>query len=87
MGRVENILCVGEVAKLMRDAGLIVMTAFISPYRSERGMVRNTMQPRQFSEVFLYTPPNVTERRDVKGLHAKARAGELKKIHWDRSTL
>ncbi|MFG6546880.1 sulfate adenylyltransferase subunit CysN [Sulfitobacter sp. 1A10445] len=76
--RVENIRRVGEVAKLMTDAGLIVITAFISPYRSERDMVRNMMQPGEFIEVFVDTPLNVAESRDVKGLYAKARAGELK---------
>ena len=76
--RVENIRRVGEVAKLMTDAGLIVITAFISPYRSERDMVRNMMQPGEFLEVFVDTPLNVAESRDVKGLYAKARAGELK---------
>lgn len=76
--RVENIRRVGEVAKLMTDAGLIVITAFISPYRSERDMVRNMMQPGEFIEVFVDTPLDVAESRDVKGLYAKARAGELK---------
>lgn len=76
--RVENIRRVGEVAKLMTDAGLIVITAFISPYRSERDMVRSMMQPGEFLEVFIDTPLEVAERRDVKGLYAKARAGELK---------
>ncbi|MFG6596100.1 sulfate adenylyltransferase subunit CysN [Sulfitobacter sp. 1A13368] len=76
--RVENIRRVGEVAKLMTDAGLIVITAFISPYRSERDMVRNMMQPGEFIEVFVDTPLDVAESRDVKGLYAKARTGELK---------
>lgn len=76
--RVENIRRVGEVAKLMTDAGLIVITAFISPYRSERDMVRSMMQPGEFLEVFIDTPLDVAESRDVKGLYAKARAGELK---------
>ncbi|RPE62906.1 adenylylsulfate kinase /sulfate adenylyltransferase subunit 1 [Pacificibacter maritimus] len=76
--RVENIRRVGEVAKLMTDAGLIVITAFISPYRSEREMVRSMMQPGEFVEVFVDTPLEVAESRDVKGLYAKARAGELK---------
>jgi len=76
--RVENIRRVGEVAKLMSDAGLIVITAFISPYRSERSMVRSMMQPGEFFEVFVDTPLEVAESRDVKGLYAKARAGELK---------
>jgi len=76
--RVENIRRVGEVAKLMTDAGLIVITAFISPYRSERDMVRSMMQPGEFVEIFVDTPLEVAESRDVKGLYAKARAGELK---------
>ena len=76
--RVENIRRVGEVARLMTDAGLIVITAFISPFRSEREMVRAMMQPGEFIEVFVDTPLEVAEDRDVKGLYAKARAGELK---------
>lgn len=76
--RIENIRRVGEVAKLMTDAGLIVITAFISPFRSEREMVRQMMQPGEFMEVFIDTPLEVAEERDVKGLYAKARAGELK---------
>jgi bifunctional enzyme CysN/CysC len=76
--RVENIRRVGEVAKLMTDAGLIVITAFISPFRSERDMVRSMMQPGEFVEIFVDTPLEVAESRDVKGLYAKARAGELK---------
>jgi bifunctional enzyme CysN/CysC len=76
--RVENIRRVGEVAKLMSDAGLIVITAFISPFRSERDMVRAMMQPGEFLEVFIDTPLSEAEKRDVKGLYAKARAGQLK---------
>ena len=76
--RIENIRRVGEVAKLMTDAGLIVITAFISPFRSERDMVRSMMQPGEFVEVFVDTPLAEAEKRDVKGLYAKARAGELK---------
>jgi bifunctional enzyme CysN/CysC len=76
--RVENIRRVGEVAKLMTDAGLIVITAFISPFRSERDMVRAMMQPGEFVEIFVDTPLEVAEGRDVKGLYAKARAGQLK---------
>ena len=76
--RIENIRRVGEVAKLMTDAGLIVITAFISPFRSERDMVRNMMQPGEFVEVHIDTPLSVAEKRDVKGLYAKARAGDLK---------
>ncbi|KEO55941.1 sulfate adenylyltransferase subunit CysN [Thioclava pacifica] len=76
--RVENIRRVGEVAKLMTDAGLIVITAFISPFRSERDMVRAMMQPGEFLEIFVDTPLEVAEARDVKGLYAKARSGQLK---------
>lgn len=76
--RIENIRRVGEVAKLMTDAGLIVITAFISPFRSERDMVRSMMQPGEFVEVFVDTPLEVAEQRDVKGLYAKARSGQLK---------
>jgi bifunctional enzyme CysN/CysC len=76
--RVENIRRVGEVAKLMTDAGLIVITAFISPFRAERDMVRGMMQPGEFVEVFIDTPLAEAEKRDVKGLYAKARAGKLK---------
>ncbi|MGB3929392.1 MAG: sulfate adenylyltransferase subunit CysN [Sphingobium sp.] len=76
--RVENIRRVGEVAKLMTDAGLIVITAFISPFRSERDMVRKMMQPGEFIEVHIDTPLADAEARDVKGLYKKARAGQLK---------
>ena len=76
--RIENIRRVGEVAKLMTDAGLIVVTAFISPFRSERQMVRDMMAPGEFVEVFVDTPMSVAEERDVKGLYAKARSGQLK---------
>jgi bifunctional enzyme CysN/CysC len=75
--RVENIRRVGEVAKLMTDAGLIVLTAFISPFRSERQMVREMMQPGEFIEIFIDTPLADAEKRDVKGLYKKARAGQL----------
>jgi bifunctional enzyme CysN/CysC len=76
--RVENIRRVGEVAKLMTDAGLIVLTAFISPFRSERRMVRQMLPEGEFIEVFVDTPIAVAEARDVKGLYKKARAGQLK---------
>ena len=75
--RIENIRRVGEVAKLMTDAGLIVITAFISPFRAEREMVRQMMAPGEFIEVHIDTPLADAERRDVKGLYAKARAGKL----------
>ncbi len=76
--RVENIRRVGEVAKLMTNAGLIVLTAFISPFRAEREMVREMFPAGEFVEVFVNTPLSVAEERDVKGLYKKARAGELK---------
>ena len=76
--RIENIRRVGEVAKMMTDAGLIVITAFISPFQSERDMVRSMMAPDEFFEVFVDTPLFVAEERDVKGLYAKARSGQLK---------
>ncbi len=76
--RIENIRRIGEVAKLMTDAGLIVLTAFISPFRAERQMVRSMLPEGEFIEVFVDTPLEVAERRDVKGLYKKARAGQLK---------
>jgi bifunctional enzyme CysN/CysC len=76
--RVENIRRVGEVAKLMTDAGLIVLTAFISPFRAEREMVRRMMADAEFIEVHVDTPLAEAERRDVKGLYKKARSGQLK---------
>ena len=76
--RIENIRRVGEVAKLMTDAGLIVITAFISPFRSERQMVRDMIATGEFIEVFIDTPLSVAEARDVKGLYAKARSGQIK---------
>ncbi|MFV1920268.1 sulfate adenylyltransferase subunit CysN [Sphingomonas sp. MJ1 (PH-R8)] len=76
--RVENVRRVGEVAKLMADAGLIVLTAFISPFRAERELVRSMLPEGEFVEVFIDTPLEVAEARDVKGLYRKARAGELK---------
>ena len=76
--RIENIRRVGEVAKLMADAGLIVLTAFISPFRAERDMVRSMVPEGEFIEIFVDTPLEVAEARDVKGLYKKARAGTLK---------
>ena len=76
--RVENIRRVGEVAKLMADAGLIVLTAFISPFRAERQMVRELMGEGEFLEVYVDTPLGVAEQRDVKGLYKKARQGQIK---------
>jgi len=76
--RVENIRRVGEVAKLMTDAGLIVLTAFISPFRAERAMVRAMLPEGEFVEIHIDTPLAEAEARDVKGLYKKARSGELK---------
>ncbi|QSX75065.1 sulfate adenylyltransferase subunit CysN [Lysobacter arenosi] len=76
--RVENIRRVAEVAKLMADAGLIVLVSFISPFRAERRMARELFAPGEFVEVFIDTPLAVAEERDVKGLYAKARAGQLR---------
>ena len=75
--RVENIRRVAEVARLMADAGLIVMTAFISPFRSERAMARGQMADGEFIEIHVNTPLAVAEERDVKGLYKKARRGEI----------
>ncbi|MFT3728243.1 MAG: sulfate adenylyltransferase subunit CysN [Terricaulis sp.] len=76
--RVENIRRVAEVSKLMADAGLIVLVSFISPFRAERQLARDLMQAGEFFEVFVDTPLAEAERRDVKGLYKKARAGELR---------
>jgi bifunctional enzyme CysN/CysC len=76
--RIENIRRLGEVAKLMADAGLIVLTAFISPFRAEREMVRTMLPEGEFIEIFVDTPLEVAEGRDVKGLYKKARSGQLK---------
>jgi bifunctional enzyme CysN/CysC len=73
--RIENIRRIGEVAKLMTDAGLIVITAFISPFRTERNLVRSLLPAGEFVEVFVDTPLSECERRDPKGLYQKARAG------------
>jgi bifunctional enzyme CysN/CysC len=75
--RVENIRRVAEVAKLLVDAGLVVIVAFISPFRAERDLARNLFEPGEFVEVFVDAPLEECERRDVKGLYAKARRGEL----------
>ena len=76
--RVENIRRIGEVAKLFVDAGNIVLTAFISPFRADRDQVRQMVAHDQFIEVFVNTPLAVCEDRDPKGLYKKARAGEIK---------
>jgi len=76
--RVENIRRIGEVARLMVDAGLIVLTAFISPFRSERRLARGMVADGEFFEIFVDTPLAIVEQRDPKGLYKKARRGELK---------
>ena len=76
--RKENIRRIGEVAKLMADAGLIVLTAFISPHRDDREQVRLLLPESEFIEVFVDTPLAICEQRDPKGLYKKARAGEIK---------
>nr|MBC8239495.1 adenylyl-sulfate kinase [Alphaproteobacteria bacterium] len=76
--RVENIRRIGEVARLMVDAGLMVQTAFISPFRAERRMVRDLMAEGEFLEIYIDAPLEVCEQRDPKGLYEKARAGEIK---------
>jgi bifunctional enzyme CysN/CysC len=75
--RIENIRRAAETARLMMDAGLIVLTAFISPFRDERRMVREMVPAGDFVEIFVDTPLEEAEARDVKGLYRKARAGEL----------
>ena len=76
-GRVENIRRIGEVAKLMVDAGVVVLTAFISPFRAERAMVRELFEDGEFTEIFVDTPLAIAEKRDPKGLYQKARRGEI----------
>jgi len=78
--RTENIRRIGEVAKLFTEAGLVTLTAFISPYRADRDQVRAVMQEGDFVEVFVDCPVEVCEERDVKGLYKKARAGEIKEF-------
>jgi len=75
--RVENIRRIGEVSRLMVDAGLIVMSAFISPFRSERRMARDLLEADEFIEIYIDTPLAIAEERDVKGLYRKARDGQL----------
>ncbi|NWF39510.1 adenylyl-sulfate kinase [Mariprofundus sp. NF] len=75
--RVENIRRVGEVAKLFVESGMVVLTAFISPFRADRAKVRSLLVDGDFIEVYCKTPIEVCESRDVKGLYAKARAGEI----------
>ena len=76
--RIENIRRIGEVAKLMTDAGLIVLTAFISPFRADRQLVRDMIDGGEFIEIHVDTPLEIAEERDVKGLYKKAREGKLK---------
>ncbi|MDX2303665.1 MAG: adenylyl-sulfate kinase [Microscillaceae bacterium] len=76
--RRENIRRIGEVAKLMLDAGVIVLSAFISPFQEDRDQVRNLLEKGEFIEIFVSCPLEICEQRDVKGLYKKARAGEIK---------
>ncbi len=76
--RIENIRRVGEVAKLMMEAGIIVLTAFISPYRKDRRLVRGMVQHGDFIEIFCDSSIEICEQRDVKGMYKKARAGQIK---------
>ncbi len=76
--RIENIRRIGEVSKLFVDSGLLVLTAFISPFVSDRNQVRDLVADKQFIEIFIDTPISVCESRDPKGLYKKARAGEIK---------
>lgn len=76
--RVENIRRIGEMSKLFADAGLLVLSAFISPFRADRQMVRELVEEGEFIEVFMDTPLEVCERRDPKGLYKKARRGEIR---------
>ena len=78
--RTENIRRIGEVAKLFNDAGLVALTAFISPYRADRDKVRALMAAGDFLEVYVDCPVEECEKRDVKGLYAKARAGQIKEF-------
>ncbi len=77
-GRVENIRRIGEVSKLLLDAGVIVLSAFISPFQADRRQVKEIVGAKNYIEVFVDAPLEVCEQRDVKGLYKKARAGEVK---------
>jgi adenylyl-sulfate kinase len=77
-GRIENIRRIGEVGKLMVDAGLVVLSAFISPFEADRQQVKSIVGKGNYFEVFVDTPLEICEQRDVKGLYKKARAGEVK---------
>jgi len=85
--RKENIRRIGEVAKLFVDAGAFVSTAFISPYRSDRDMVRQLVPPGEFIEIYVAASLEVCEERDPKGLYKKARAGEIKHFYRNRRPL
>lgn len=76
--RVENIRRIGETAKLIVDAGLIVITAFIPPFRADRQMVREMLEPGEFVELYMDVPLEICEQRDPKGLYRKARSGQIK---------
>lgn len=78
--RIENIRRIGEVAKLFADAGLIAITAFISPFRADRDLVRALVAPGEFFEVYVKAPLDICEQRDPKGLYKKARAGQIKQF-------
>tara|TARA_S200000501_G_scaffold378801_1_gene443795 strand:- start:4292 stop:4903 length:612 start_codon:yes stop_codon:yes gene_type:complete len=80
ISRVENIRRIGEVSKLFNDAGLIVLTAFISPFKSDRKMVRDLFEGRDFLEVYIDASLDVCENRDPKGMYKKARSGEIKEF-------
>lgn len=84
--RVENIRRIGEVATLMADAGLIVLTAFISPFRSDRELARKTVGSERFVEVFVDCPIEICEQRDVKGLYRMAREGTVSRFTGIDST-
>jgi adenylylsulfate kinase len=77
-GRIENIRRIGEVARLMLDAGIVVLSAFISPFRADREQVKAIVGEENYIEVFVDAPIEICEQRDVKGLYKKARAGEVK---------
>jgi len=76
--RTENIRRIAEVSNLMIDAGLVVLAAFVSPYKNDREAIKNTVGTKNFIEIYVNTPLEECERRDVKGLYAKARASEIK---------
>lgn len=78
--RVENIRRIGEISRLFVDAGIIVLSAFISPFRSDRDMVRELLDQDEFIEIFMSTPLDICEDRDPKGLYVKARKGEIKQF-------